>query len=125
MSIEHIVASITSKALRFVGAVAAKMQEQRGSAAQPPEPRVYRVSVVRGEKDPPAAKFEELDVRATSPEDAAERRCGALSDQLFAMGKFRSRSYQVLVDEQPITVNAALLIKTEAVRRDGGPKWGS
>lgn len=129
MGIELRLAGIASKALeraaRLGKAIAAEMQKQRGEATQPPEPRVFRASVVRGEKDPAIGKWEEIEVRATSPEDAAERRCGALSEQLLAFGKFRSRTFDVIVDGQTYHVNAALSIKTEVQRRDGGPKWGA
>jgi hypothetical protein len=129
---------------RFLGAMAVGFKSSLGPAAAPPpqskavpaELRAYRVSILPLDAEAlDAADREPLQVVASSPENAAEKRCGQLADKLHAAGKHRNRSFRAHVEwpegapgqaqEREVRVAVALLIKCEAIDEKGGPTWGA
>lgn len=111
---------------RLVGRVLSGVTAGLRPLAEPPKPpaeeRVYRVSIVP-EEGLTAAMVDEREVRAPSPESAAERRVASLAEQLYAAGKHRNRTFEARVHgkngpphfNESVLVGVSIYIKTEAI----------
>ncbi len=116
---------------RFLGGLGNGLRAGMANAPAEKAPRpelAYRVSLL--EKDLSAEQRAPLQVMASSPESAAEKRAMKPALEADASGNYKNRTYSALVEwpdgQRHVTVSIVRLLKAEAVSPEkGGAKWGA